>query len=42
VDAEHFLPAKKIEKKMNNLVKSELERQLAKKRQNVFSSGIFL
>jgi len=41
VDVKHSLPAKKFEKKISP-VKSELERQLAKKRQNVSSSGIFL
>jgi hypothetical protein len=40
VDVEHSLLAKKFDEEMNNLVKSELERQLVKKKQNVSSSEI--
>jgi len=40
VDAEHSLLAKTFDKEMNSLVKSELERELVKKRQNVYSSEI--
>jgi hypothetical protein len=40
VDVKHYLLAKKIDKEINSLVKSELERQLAKNRQNVSSSEI--
>jgi len=40
VDVKHYLLAKKIDKEINNLVNSELERQLAKNRQNVSSSEI--
>lgn len=32
---------KKLDEEMNNVVKIEVERQLAKKKQNVFSFGIF-
>ncbi len=38
---EHFLLAKKIDEEMNNPVRSELEKQLVKKRQNVPSNEIF-
>jgi hypothetical protein len=41
VDAKHSLLAKEFDEKMNNPVRNELERQPAKKRQNVFSNGIF-
>ncbi len=40
VDAEHSLLAKTFDKEMNSLVKSELERELVKKKQNVYSSEI--
>jgi hypothetical protein len=38
---EHSLLAKKFDEEMNNPVRSELERQLIKKRQNISSSEIF-
>jgi hypothetical protein len=41
VDAKHSLLVKKFEEEMNSLMKSELERQLAKNRQNESSSEIF-
>jgi hypothetical protein len=40
VDVEHSLLEKTFDEEVNNLVKSELERQIAKNRQNVFSSEI--
>jgi hypothetical protein len=42
VDAKHFLFTKQFDKEMNNLVRSELEMQLARKKQNVSSSEIFV
>lgn len=40
MDAKHFLFTKQFDKEMNNLVRSELEMQLARKKQNVSSSEI--
>ncbi len=41
MDANHTLLAKKFEEEVNSFVKSGLERQLAKKRPNVFANEIF-
>ncbi len=41
MDVEHALLAKKLDEKVNNVVRIELEKQLAKERQNVSSFEIF-
>jgi hypothetical protein len=41
VDVDHFMIAKKIEKKINNGITKSVERQLAKKRPNVPRNAIF-
>jgi hypothetical protein len=41
VDAKQGLVTKKLDEEMNSLVKTQVERQLAKKRQNVSSSNFF-
>jgi hypothetical protein len=38
VDAEHYLLANKLDEKINSWVKSQVERQLTRKRKNVSSS----
>jgi hypothetical protein len=40
VDVEHGLFTKKLDEKVNSLVKTQVERQPTKKRHNVFSSKI--
>jgi hypothetical protein len=40
VDVEHGLLAKKLDERVNSLVKTQGERQTTKKRQNVFSFEI--
>jgi uncharacterized protein (UPF0335 family) len=40
VDAKHVVLAKKLDEQVNNAMRVEVEKQLAEKKQNVFSSKI--
>jgi len=41
VDAKHTVLAKKFKKEISNPIRSGLEKQLAKKRPNVFANEVF-
>ncbi len=40
MDAKHVVLAKKLDEQVNNAMRVEVEKQLAEKKQNVFSSKI--